>query len=291
MDNKDLNENNRTDDLMDMLEKAADTAKNTSETPNEAPRETNGEGIAQKIEEAITLNAEDKIDESIAKQDEYDIVFSKDVTEDLLSEIFDDGSNKKKRIKPSNKPQKAVKKTKNEKEKTLLGEIFDWVEIIVLSAAFVLVLFTFVMRLAVVDGPSMENTLHDDEMLVISGLFYTPENNDIIVFNSPNFKEPIVKRIIATEGQTVDIDFETWTVVVDGKALQEDYIKRELAPMKNSDVRFPLTVPEGHVFVMGDNRNDSLDSRSSLIGLVDERYILGEVKLRLTPFSKFGKVN
>ena len=172
-----------------------------------------------------------------------------------------------------------------------MGELFDWVEIIVLSAAFVLVLFTFVMRLAVVDGPSMENTLHDDEMLVISGLFYTPENNDIIVFNAPNFREPIVKRVIATENQTVDIDFENWKVTVDGKVLQEDYVKKDLAPMKHADIQFPLTVPEGYVFVMGDNRNDSLDSRSSLIGLVDERYILGEVKIRLFPLDKFGKVD
>jgi len=147
------------------------------------------------------------------------------------------------------------------------------------------------MRLAIVDGSSMENTLHDKEMLVISNFMYEPKNNDIIVFNSPNYPDPIVKRVIATENQTVDIDFETWTVTVDGVALNEDYIKRVAGSMSSSDMVFPLTVPEGCVFVMGDNRNDSLDSRTTRIGFVDERYILGEVKIRLTPFSKFGKVN
>ena len=169
--------------------------------------------------------------------------------------------------------------------------MFDWVEVIILSSAFALLIFSFVMRLAIVKGDSMNNTLLDKELLIISVLMYTPENDDIIVFNTPTYPEPIVKRIIATEGQTVDIDFETWTVYVDGKALKEDYVRKVAGSMERSDVTFPLTVPEGYLFVMGDNRNESLDSRSSHIGLVDERYILGEVKIRLFPFNKFGKID
>lgn len=181
--------------------------------------------------------------------------------------------------------------SKAEKRQNFISGIYDWLEIFVLSATFVILLFSFIMRLAIVDGPSMENTLHDKEMLVISNIFYKPKNNDIIIFNSPRYSEPIVKRVIATEGQTVEIDFDNWEVKVDGELLEEDYIKRMPERMKSYDVDFPLTVPEGYVFVMGDNRNDSLDSRNSAIGLVDERYILGAVKLRLTPLGKFGKVD
>ncbi len=285
MDNKDLNENEFNGII-------SFDAEEITKNDEENSTEVNSEAVEENVEE----NVSDLSDEN---KDGYDLVFDENITDDLLSEIFDDDnpkSKKKNKAVKTEKTEKAPKskkptKKKVEMKKTFLSELFDWVEIIVLSAAFVLVLFTFVMRLAVVDGPSMENTLHDDEMLIISGLFYTPENNDIIVFNSPNFKEPIVKRVIATAGQTVDIDFENWKVTVDGKVLDEPYVKKTYDFMKASDVGFPLTVPEGYVFVMGDNRNDSLDSRSSLIGLVDERYILGEVKMRLFPFNKFGIVD
>ncbi len=207
--------------------------------------------------------------------------------DELFSEIF---SEERAERKNREKDKKKWQSSGEEKSTVLLG-IFDWLEVIVMSAAFALLLFTFVLRLAIVDGNSMNYTLHDKELLIISDLMYTPENNDIIVFSSPNYPEPIVKRIIATEGQTVDIDFQTWTVTVDGVVLEEDYINRVAGSMEYSDVTFPLTVDKGYVFVMGDNRNESLDSRNSRIGLVDERYILGEVKIRLFPFNRFGKVN
>ncbi len=282
MDNKDLNEN----EFNGIISFDAEEITKNDEENN---TEVNSEVVEESVDKAVA-------DDSDENQDDYNLVFDENITDDLLSEIFDNDNPKSKKKNKTVKTEKAPKnkkptKKKVETKKTFLSELFDWVEIIVLSAAFVLILFTFVMRLAVVDGPSMENTLHDDEMLIISGLFYTPENNDIIVFNSPNFKEPIVKRVIATAGQTVDIDFANWKVTVDGKVLDETYVKKTYDFMKASDVGFPLTVPEGYVFVMGDNRNDSLDSRSSLIGLVDERYILGEVKIRLFPFDKFGKVD
>ena len=206
--------------------------------------------------------------------------------EDLFSQIFsEERAEKKERERDKKKWQRTSGGS------SLLNLIFDWADIIVLSSVFAMLLFTFVMRLAIVDGGSMKDTLHDKELLVISNLMYSPENNDIIVFSSPNFKGPIVKRVIATSGQTVDIDFDTWTVTVDGKKLEEDYVNRMIGPMSHFDVKFPLTVPEGYLFVMGDNRNESLDSRSTRIGLVDERCILGEVKLRIFPFDKFGSVD
>ena len=207
--------------------------------------------------------------------------------DELFSKIFSEEKSERKNRERDKKKWQAP----GDAPSPFLSGLYDWLEVIVLSAAFALLLFTFILRLAIVDGDSMNHTLHDQELLIISSLMYTPENSDIIVFTSPNYPEPIVKRIIATEGQTVDIDFDTWTVTVDGKVVEEDYINRVPGAMRSADVSFPLTVPEGYIFVMGDNRNDSLDSRNSRIGFVDERHILGEVKLRIFPFDRFGTID
>ena len=141
----------------------------------------------------------------------------------------------------------------------------------------------------------MINTLHERDILVISKLGYEPENGDIVVISMDNdyFKEPIVKRIIAMGGETVDINFDTHEVKVTGKdgitrILDEDYILSATATA--ADVSFPLQIPEGYMFVMGDNRNGSTDSRDSRIGLIDERQILGHVVLRVFPIQDFGVV-
>ncbi|MBE6611132.1 MAG: signal peptidase I [Ruminococcaceae bacterium] len=178
--------------------------------------------------------------------------------------------------------------------KKIAREFYDWVEIFVLTIAAILLVFTFLVRIAYVDGPSMNNTLHDKETLAVSNFLYTPKQGDIVVFQSPDSDIPggIVKRVIATEGQTVDIDFSTWTVTVDGVALDEPYVNYENGlPMRHFDVTFPVTVPENCVFVMGDNRNHSTDSRDSSIGFLDTRFIFGRVLLRITPLSKFGGVD
>ena len=178
------------------------------------------------------------------------------------------------------------------------ADIFEWIEMIILSAALILLIFTFVARPARVDGASMQDTLHDGEMLLISGIGAEPKYGDIIVFQKVNsiHPQPIVKRVIATEGQTIDIDFDTWTVTVtdtDGtsRVLDEDYRKLATDQRVLSDYDYPLTVGEGQLFVMGDNRNHSLDSRDNRIGLVDKHEVIGKVLFRFFPLNKLGGVS
>lgn len=180
------------------------------------------------------------------------------------------------------------------------ANLFDWLKSFLFSLAAVIFIFTLVFRGVTVSGDSMLPTLVDKEYLIISNLLYTPETGDIVVVQSPSYKngtEPLIKRIIATGGQTLKINFKTWQVWVDGVELKEDYIAFEegitmnCEDMEPDEEGFAEIVVEDHcVFVMGDHRNDSLDSRSNAVGQIDERYIMGRVLIRVTPLSKFGKV-
>ncbi len=179
----------------------------------------------------------------------------------------------------------------------LKRELFDWLEIFVVAVSIVIILFTFAFKVVTISGDSMLNTLHNGERILISNLFYSPERGDIVVisrneYNSTRFtsnENCIIKRVIATEGQVVDIDFKKGIVFVDGVALSEDYTNTPTNTM--GDVQFPVIVPEGHVFVLGDNRNTSSDSRYSTLGdngMVDTKNILGRAVLRLLPVNRFG---
>lgn len=183
------------------------------------------------------------------------------------------------------------------------GYLFDYFEMIGIALILVLFLFTFCFRTARVDGPSMNNTLIHGELLVTSNLFYEPEVGDIVVFHLCNnaYNHPIVKRVIAKEGQNVKIDLTTNEVYVDGQLVNEPYAYLDsghystngyfdynrLYTDPNGHTVFMTTVPEGTLFVMGDNRNHSSDSRSAAIGFVDEDCILGKAILRFKPFTVF----
>ena len=166
----------------------------------------------------------------------------------------------------------------------------EYLHDIVYILGLILLIFTFCMRVVIVSGSSMFSTLVDgDYLLLLSKIFYSePKQGDVVVLNRESFHEdqPIIKRIIATEGQTVDIDFVTGTVYVDGQALVEPYINN--LTTNSEGMVFPLTVEENCIFVLGDNRQVSKDSRNPEIGLVDEREILGKAIFLYLPGTHYG---
>ncbi len=166
-------------------------------------------------------------------------------------------------------------------------DIVEWMEALLFAFALIVLLYTFLFRIVTVSGTSMEKTLQWNDRVIVSCLAYQPQHGDIIVVDSyTDYGEPLVKRVIAVGGDVVDINERTGTVSVNGGILDEPYVHDDMTLLH--DVAFPLTVPEGYVFLLGDNRGVSLDSRSSEVGLIDERDILGKVILRIFPFDKIG---
>ena len=172
-----------------------------------------------------------------------------------------------------------------EKQTAKGRDLYEWVQSLVGSVLVVVAIFTFVIRMMGVDGHSMLNTLqHGDRLLVVNSMLYHDyKYGDIVILrkNGVFDDDPIVKRVIATEGQTVDIDFAEGIVYVDGEALEEDYIREPTYTAEGTE--FPLTVPEGSIFVMGDNRNGSSDSRDYRLGTVDTRYVIGKAAFLIFP--------
>lgn len=171
-----------------------------------------------------------------------------------------------------------------------LRSVYELIEMLSLVAVAIVLCFSFVFRLNIVEGPSMEQTLSTGEYLIVSDLLYTPTPGDIVVVHDMTagaYTDPIVKRVIAVGGQTVDIDFSTWTLTVDGEEVDESAYRYLTDRLMLTNMTFPITLEDGEVFVMGDNRNHSADSRLPEIGPIDERCIVGKVYVRVFPIDKF----
>ena len=170
-----------------------------------------------------------------------------------------------------------------EKE-TLEGTLYSWAQALLAAVVGVVLVFTFIARLIGVSGPSMQDTLYTgDQLLVLNSPFCNFQQGDVVVVNAYNAEvnETIVKRIVAVGGQTVDIDFASGTVYVDGTALDEPYIKEPTYTTEG--LTFPVTLAGDEVFIMGDNRNHSTDSRSDMLGPVKVDYVQGRAVLLLAP--------
>ena len=149
----------------------------------------------------------------------------------------------------------------------------------------VVLLMTFLFRMFTVDGKSMMNTLFNGDKVAVIRWKYVPKNGDVVVIkHGEEYNKPLIKRVIATEGQTLKINFDTGKVFVNGQKLNETYIKERM--WLEGDAEIPEVIPEGHCFVMGDNRNNSSDSRNKVIGLIPNENIVGKAKFVIYPFNR-----
>lgn len=174
-----------------------------------------------------------------------------------------------------------------ENSEGLTAGIYDWIRCVIFAIAIVVICLTFVFRLVEVDGSSMDDTLQNRDKVIVTNLFYTPHDSDIVVIShGEKYNKPIIKRVIATEGQTIKLDYKNDRIIVDGVVIPESYIKGTTFSNNIGDNEIPEVIPKGKIFVMGDNRQVSLDSRSKQIGLIDVNNVIGKAQVVAFPFDR-----
>lgn len=193
---------------------------------------------------------------------------------------------------PSRETQSAPQEEPQEKKDSVKSDLYFWVQTLSVSLILLVIVFTFIGRLTRVDGTSMVPTLHHNDLMLVQSIGYEPKPGDVVVLRKAQFMEAqVVKRVIAVGGQHVQVDYNTHLVYVDGVPLNEPYINEIMEDPRHADLSvLDVTVPDGSIYVLGDNRNNSSDSRHVRLGTVDTRYVLGRVVCVLFPFSDFGLV-
>lgn len=167
-----------------------------------------------------------------------------------------------------------------------VANVFDWIKSVIFALVIVIFCLNFFFRLVDVKGTSMVETLQNRDKLIVTNFNYTPKPNDIVVIShGKEYNEPIVKRVIATEGQTLKLDYENDRIIVDGVVIDEPYLDISTFCNVEADYEIPEVIPDGMIFVMGDNRGVSMDSRDSRIGLISVDNVIGKAQFVVFPFS------
>jgi len=172
---------------------------------------------------------------------------------------------------------------------TMKESVYDWLEAAVFALVLITFVFSFCFRMVGVDGASMNDTLQEGNRLLLLTNRYTPAFGDIIVIARKNSEEPLIKRVIGVEGDTIRVEEEECVVYVNGKKLIEPYVD-ELYKARNWRGQEEIVVQPGTVFVLGDHRDESLDSRDPKVGLIDVNRIMGKAIFRVFPFAEFGSI-
>lgn len=171
---------------------------------------------------------------------------------------------------------------------------FEWIESILYTIIFTIFFVVFFFRVVTISGASMRDTLYDKDRVLISEFNYVPKSGDIVIIKKGNMiNSPLIKRVIATENQTITIDYKRGQVLVDGEILYEPYIREEnmyIHGDNNDKWLFSVKVPKHHCFVMGDNRNNSLDSRFETVGFIENKNIIGKAIFIISPFKRIKKL-
>ena len=276
-------------------------------TDDDTVTDESEEDISESAEQSYDSTVEDTAGEDDDEDDDEDAAEESEITDEAMPDPEEADSSPL----PANAQ---VKKAKPEEKVRKVDSLFDFIELFVFALVAVFIITSFFFRYSIVDGGSMQNTLQDEEKLLLYSFLYTPEPGDVVVVQDKStlLKDPIVKRVIAVGGQTVRITRDT--IYVDGEPLYEPYvytgdyrnssgkldvynyivypsqvlIDRGLVSDKKDGEYYEVLVPEGEIFVMGDHRNNSTDSRD--IGTLHEDAVIGKVVLRFYPFDKFGKI-